>query len=256
MIEWDSPDKFIGTAAAIASLAAAGASTAGGIIAARSQSSAARDAANSQVTAANHAADLQAKAAADALAFQESQAAKEQENFLNTERANYGQYSDRQNRIGQLGPMLGLPARSAPALPDYLNASPIGAGQTPAAASGGADPKVAAFIANWQQTHPVSEGIAPIADALKKAGLSSGRFDYGNGNLSNNEVTVGGKPYKVLGGEGTPAAYWYVPGTNDSAGARTAMRPAVQPISAMFTPTPSANLSPALMMPRANPFGV
>jgi len=240
-------------------LALAGGKAISGVVGSKIQSNAAKDAANAQVTAANHSADLQAKAAADALAFQKAQAAKEQENFLNTERANYGQYSDRQSRIGQLGPMLGLPARTAPALPDYLNASPVGAGQTPAvAAASGADPKVAAFVAEWQKSHPVSEGIAPLADALKKAGLSSGRFDYGGGNLSNNEVTVGGKPYKVLGGEGTPAAYWYVPGTNDSAGrASGTMRPntALTPMSALFAPS-SGPLTPALTLPRANPFGV
>lgn len=160
---------------AVIPLAIVAGSAIAGTVSAKMQSSASRDAANAQVGAANKSADLQAQAAKDALEFQKTQAAKEQENFLNTERANYGQYSDRQNRIGQLGPMLGLPARTAPALPDYLTAHPVGAGQTSAAAaSSAADPKVAAFVADWQQRHPVSEGIGPIADALKKAGLSSG----------------------------------------------------------------------------------
>lgn len=118
----------------------------------------------------------------------------------------------------------------------------------------GADAKVAAFVADWQKTHPVSEGIAPVADALKKAGLSSGRFDYGGGNLSNNEVTVAGKPYKVLGGENTPAAYWYTPGTNDAApGSAIGGSPArgyVAPLST-FLPQPQAYqpLTPALRIP-------
>lgn len=241
----------------IAAIIAGGATAATGIIGSKIQSNAAKDAANAQIGGANRAADIQAQSAREALAFQKSQAEQEQQNYLNTERANYGQYSDRQNRIGQLGPMLGLPARTAPALPDYLTAQPVGAGQMPAAAaSGGADPKVAAFVADYQAKHPITEGIGPIADALKKAGLSSGRFDYGGGNLSNNEVNVGGKPYKVLGGEGTPAAYWYVPGTNDSGSSR-AMQPKAYtaPMSALFA-APSRILTPALTLPSANPFGV
>lgn len=233
-------------------LALAGGSAAAGIVGAKLQSGASRDAANAQVNAANHAADLQSKSAADPLAFQKSQAAQDQQNFTNTQLANYGQYADRQNRIGQLGPLLGMSAREAPPPPAYLT------GGTAQAPTGGGDPKIAAFVADWQKTHPVSEGIGPIADALKKAGLSSGRFDYGNGNLSNNEVTVGGKPYKVLGGEGTPGAYWYVPGTNDSAGrASGTMQPnaSYMPMNAMFAPS-SGPLTPALTLPRANPFGV
>lgn len=232
----------------IAAIIAGGATAATGIIGSKIQSGAAKDAANAQIGGANRAADIQAQSAREALAFQKEQAAADAARFEQTQRSNYDQWAARQGYQSSIGSMLGLPARN---IPSYQSSMPSGSPQGMPSAGGG-DPKVAAFVADYQAKHPITEGIGPIADALKKAGLSSGRFDYGGGNLSNNEVTVGGKPYKVLGGEGTPAAYWYTPGTNDAApGAAIgggSARGYVAPLSS-FLPQPYQPLTPALRMP-------
>jgi len=105
--------------------------------------------------------------------------------------------------------------------PPWLNKGGGGFGgtpqgqQAPPQGQGGQD--VQAFIQNWQATHSPSEGIEGLAAALKAAGLGGERFMYGN-TPSNNELVVNGQKFKVLGGEGTPAAYWYKPGTNDAPG--------------------------------------
>jgi hypothetical protein len=71
------------------------------------------------------------------------------------------------------------------------------------------------FIRNWQRTHPASEGIGPLADALRAAGLNVPRYMYGN-TPSNNELVVNGQKFKVLGAEDSPTtAFWYM-GGNDS----------------------------------------
>lgn len=234
--------------AAIIGLATAAGTAGAGAIGAKVQSNASRDAAKAQVDAANHAADIQAQSAREALAFQKEQAAADASRFEQTQRSNYDQWAARQGYQSSIGSMLGLPARN---IPGYQSSMPSGSPQG-MPSPGGGDPKVAAFVADYQAKHPITEGIGPIADALKKAGLSSGRFDYGGGNLSNNEVTVGGKPYKVLGGEGTPAAYWYTPGTNDAAPGSAigdgSARGYVAPLSS-FLPQPYQPLTPALRMP-------
>jgi len=75
-----------------------------------------------------------------------------------------------------------------------------------------------AFIKQWQQTHKASEGIGPLAEALKAAGFNVPRFMYGT-TPSNNELVVDGQKFKVLGAEDSPnTAYWYT-GGNDSGGA-------------------------------------
>lgn len=76
------------------------------------------------------------------------------------------------------------------------------------------------FIAAWQAdpSHAASGGIEPLAAALSAQFPGVSRFNYGaNGGLSNNEFNINGEKFKVLGGEGTPGAYWYKPGTNDAA---------------------------------------
>ena len=73
------------------------------------------------------------------------------------------------------------------------------------------------FIKQWQQTHKASEGIGPLAEALKAAGFDVPRFMYGT-TPSNNELVVDGQKFKVLGAEDSPnTAYWYT-GGNDSSG--------------------------------------
>lgn len=231
----------------IAAIIAGGATAATGIIGSKIQSGAAKDAASAQIGGANRAADIQAQSAREALAFQKEQAAADAARFEHTQRSNYDQWAARQGYQSSIGSMLGLPARN---IPGYQSSMPSGSPQGMPSA-GGADAKAAAFIADWQKTHPVSEGIAPLAAALQKAGLSTGRFMYGQ-TPSDNEVNIGGQKYKVLGGENTPAASWYVPGTNDAApgaaiGGGTA-RWYVAPLSS-FLPQPYQPLTPALRMP-------
>ncbi len=234
----------------------AGATAASSVYGANKQSNSARDAANAQVTAANKAAELQSKSAAEALAFQREQAARDQQNYVGTQLANYEQDTARQQRIGSLGELLGLPSRNIPPPPSYLTSQQTtpNSGQMP----GGADSKLTAAIAAYQQANPGNVAIEPLTAALKAQGFNVSRYDYGEkGGLSNNELNVNGQKYKVLGGEGTPAAYWYKPGMNDSPGGSSSrsMAPAVMPMSAYFAPQRSP-LTPALTLPGANPFGV
>lgn len=89
------------------------------------------------------------------------------------------------------------------------------------------------FITNWQQTHPASEGIGPLADALKAAGFNVPRFMYGQ-TPSNNELVVDGQRFKVLGAEDSPqTAFWY---TGQESGAATGASP-----SAATTPLAGAS---------------
>lgn len=87
--------------------------------------------------------------------------------------------------------------------------------------SGGGDNKpttsAADFIKQYQSTHPVSEGVQPLYAAMKAAGYNVSPYMYGN-TQSNNEITLDGQKYKILGGEGTPGAYWYGAGQNDGGG--------------------------------------
>jgi hypothetical protein len=85
----------------------------------------------------------------------------------------------------------------------------------------GSSPKIQPrqFIADWQQSHSPSEGIGPMAAAAAQQFPDVSRFMYG-ATPSNNELNLGGEKFKVLGGEGTPGAYWYKPGTNDGPAAR------------------------------------
>lgn len=82
---------------------------------------------------------------------------------------------------------------------------------------------ILAFIEQYQQTHPPSEGIGPLVAALKAAGYDVSQFMYG-ATPSNNELVINGQKWKVLGGEDNPgSAYWYKPGMDDSGpGARGA----------------------------------
>lgn len=232
MIEWEPQDQFIGTTAALIGLATASATAGASIYSAKTASGAARDAANLQVAAANRSAELQAQAAQQALEFQRAEAARDQQNFARTQLANYGQYAaDEQNQYARystgevnrnkLAPWLGgieprdIAGNFIAPPPDWLRQQ-AGLGGPPAAGGGGATPDIQAFIANYQQTHPVSEGIGPLAAAIKAKYPTVSRYMYGQ-TPSNNELNIGGEKYKVLGGEGGPGAYWYSPGMDDSA---------------------------------------
>jgi hypothetical protein len=205
--------------------ATAAATVAGtGLYAAHKQGQAAEQAAETQASSADKAAQLASQSNQAALDFAKQQAEADWRNSETANRANYEQNAARERRLGTLGGLIGRGPRE---IPDYVasqdpnftgGGQPGGApGGAPAGGGGGGDPKVDAFIANWRQTHnAATEGIAPLADALQKAGLSTGRFMYGN-TPSNNEVVVGGQKYKVIGAEGTPGAFFYQAGTDDSA---------------------------------------
>lgn len=103
--------------------------------------------------------------------------------------------------------------KNSPEAAAWLKTQQTQAPAAPAAPAAGGDPY--AFIRQWQQSHPASEGIGPLADALKSYGVT--RYDYG-GTPSNNELMIGGQKFKVLGAEGTPGQYWYTGGDDSAPG--------------------------------------
>lgn len=157
---------------ALIPLAVAAATAGGSIVAAKMTSGASQAAANTNAAAQTHAADLQSQAAAQALAFQENQANLTQNNYANTQLANYAQYAQHENNIGQLGQMLGLPARQIPPPPSFLTSlattptsGPTTAGTTPqaapTAATPGGNPTDPNAIAAQLQANYKSLGVAP-----------------------------------------------------------------------------------------------
>ena len=200
-------------------LAMAGGSAIAGIAGAKIQSGAAGRAADAQTQAANKAAEIQAQSAREALQFQREAAAQDAQRFDVTQRGNYEQNAARERRLGSIGQLVGLAPREIPA---YQSIQP---GQSPQGMNtGGADPKIASAIQAYQAAHPVSEGIAPLAAALKSQGFNVDRYMYGS-TPSDNELDIAGQKYKVLGGEKTPGAYWYQPGMDDSAPGASVMAP-------------------------------
>lgn len=107
-----------------------------GAVAAGAGGGAAIYGANKTSGAAENAANLQSDSAAKALAFQKQQAALDARNNAASQLASYGQYASRENRIGQLGQMFGLPARDVPPPPAYLTAE-ASPGYDPFSATGG-----------------------------------------------------------------------------------------------------------------------
>lgn len=75
MIEWDSPDKFIGTTAALILAGTAAASTGSQIYGAKKAAAAAKQAGQIQADASTHAAELSAQAQQDSLAFMRDESA-------------------------------------------------------------------------------------------------------------------------------------------------------------------------------------
>lgn len=218
------PIFALAPAAATAFWSAVSAGTIAGtqIYGAHKQAGAAREATSAQLTAANESARLQKESTDAALAAQERARIQDQLNFEQSQRANYDQWRSgeqfgtaqwqaRDRRIGSLGELAGLPARVTPnrEIPAYAGPGWSGGGAT-------ADPKLASAIAAYQMANPAQGGIAPLTAALKKQGFAVDRFLYG-ATPSDNELSVGGQKYKVLGAENTPGAYWYRPGMDDSA---------------------------------------
>lgn len=90
-----------------------------------------------------------------------------------------------------------------------------------------------AFIRQWQQANPASQGIGPLADAISRQFPGVSRFMYGQ-TPSNNELSINGQKFKVLGAEDSPStAYWYQ-GGNDSAPAGSRAVPAPRSSSSGF----------------------
>jgi hypothetical protein len=206
---------------------AAGVTAGAGLYGAHKAGQAAEKGAAIAAGSADRAAELQSQGNREALQFAREQAEADYQNYEVANRANYEQNAARERRLGTLGGLIGRSPREIPAYQASIDPNFTGGGR-PGGAPGGApagggDPKLQAFIAQWQQTHPASEGVAPLAAAIAQQFPGVTRFDYGGGRLSNNELNVGGQKYKVLGGEDSPAsAYWYQPGMDDSAPGRTA----------------------------------
>lgn len=121
----------------------------------------------------------------------------------------------------------------------------MGANATGQIAPPQGQPNVQDFIKQYQAAHPVSEGLGPISAAMKQAGYNVSPYMYGN-TASNNEVNLNGEKYKLLGGEGTPGAYWYQAGMNDGGGGMAGMRPWMSAHSGMQQQAPQANLQGAI----------
>lgn len=78
-------------------------------------------AANKSSGAAEHAADLQSQANTQALSFEQQQAQQQQANFEATQRANYDQWAAREQRLSNLGSLVGLGPRQIPAYVPTMN---------------------------------------------------------------------------------------------------------------------------------------
>jgi hypothetical protein len=235
--------------AVAALMAASSAVTAGAsIYGAKKQAKTARESGALQSQAADkERAYLEAKDKQDRDDWLRSQE-EDRRQFDETQDLNLAQWNQRQaqlepyrqasNAAGQrLSEWMGLPAPSGawntPNPP--LTRPSGGTGTSGGGAPGGTDPKIAAFIRDWQASHSVSEGIAPLAAGLQAAGFSNvGRYMYGDV-PSDNELSIGGQKYKVLGAEKTANAYWYKPGMDDSAPGRSSGAPVAR--AAAFEPS-------------------
>jgi hypothetical protein len=80
------------------------------------------------------------------------------------------------------------------------------------------------FIHQWQNEHPVGVGMQPLMQALQGAGYNASPYMYG-GQQSHNEIALDGQKFKLISGEGGPAASWYQ-GGYDGGGA-AALRPQI-----------------------------
>jgi hypothetical protein len=258
MIEWESPDQFIGTG--IGMLIAGLAAGAGTITAAKIGSNAAKNAGTLEASAAEkQLAYLKAKDAQDQANWENTQAENRRQ-FDQTQQLNYGQWATREGNLAPyraigsgatatLANLMGVPFNPGSFAPAPYRAGAPAGGAAPAST---ADPKIAAFIADWQQTHPDDIRIAPLAAAIAKQFPTVSRYMYGD-TPSGNELNVGGEKYKVLGGENSSAPYWYAPGTNDSAPGSGMPGGVARAVGG--TPTPGYASSPvsfsALMAPAA-----
>lgn len=189
-----------------------------------------------QADAAKHAADSQQQGNTAALELQR-QALQAQYQAAEADRkANYDQWRAQQERYSQIGQLLGFAPRS---IPDYVPMPPpdfsAGSGDgsshnfgpngtpmptspnapAPTPTNAGSGQTAEAFIRQYQQSHPASEGMGGLLSALQGAGYDAKPYLYGS-TPSNNEISLNGSKYKLLSAEGSPNQSWYIAGTNDS----------------------------------------
>lgn len=210
MIDWkaEQSDKFIGTAAAIASLIAASVTTAGSVYAAHKTSETAEDSAKTQADAASHAADLQKQAADDTLNFTKQQSENDYRNQEVTRKANYDQYAAQRSRLGTLGSMLGLPA---PDIPDYVpsqdpNFTGSGpTGPTTGQPSGSTNSTPSGDLTNpstWMSLVGNNQALSSwVTQGLGSAASKPGLVDYYVGKIK-------GQPGANATEQAGSAAYW------------------------------------------------
>lgn len=205
-------DAFIatGTAALIAGLSAAGATTATGLYGAHKQSEAADNAARLQSDAAKAAAAQQDAAAQRAEAFQRQQAENEWRNSERVQRANYEQQKARLGTIAQFGSQYGV---SGIGMPDYVPGTDpgydTGASPVPASSAGtvaGAAPQgidwtaapdqLAQQISGYYKSRGVSDHETPYwvgkAAELVARGKALNDPQYADKRLAASEVFGGG----------------------------------------------------------------
>ncbi len=112
------------------------------------------------------------------------------------------------------------------------------------------------FIQNWQSQNQVgAPNLSGLVSGLQSAGFNANPYMYGS-TPSNNEISLNNQKYKILGGEGTPAAYWYQPGMNDQ-GSQQQMGQSVGPAYLGSHPQmmnqqmmqPMRNMNTSLAMP-------
>lgn len=104
--------------------------------------------------------------------------------------------------------------------PNYVSPAQGAAGYIPPAVTGqGSAPgDAAAFIRQWQDTHPPSQSSPQeLIAALRANGFNASPYMYGNV-TSGNEINLNGEKYKVIGGENSGSPFWYHAGDDDSGG--------------------------------------
>lgn len=218
----------------------------GNLFGAYKQGEAADKSAAIMAASAKYSADLQAKAAADSLAFQYGTAENAYQNNEVSRRGNYDMWRARERRLGTIGEEVGLGPREIPEYvggvdPHYGTVGGAAAGVPAPGQTGGVYDAIRAY--QQDPANKAGAGIGAMQAALAAKGYKLDRFMYGN-TPSNNEFVVNGEKFKVIGGEDSPAsAYFYTPGTNDSAGASRPMAGA--PVArTLAAPTPFMNAVP------------
>lgn len=140
-------------------------------------------------------------------ARQEKLDAQEQERYGTTQQQlqekiarEGGRYSDYTNNIApylatgasansKMASLLGLPA------PPPFTPNASGQRYGAAATDPSLDPAVQAFVTDWQKTHPVSEGVGPLYDALTAAGFSVARPTHAGNLPSDDKLAIDGQMY-------------------------------------------------------------